>query len=197
MESSLRFGEKDEHTFTVRFSQLTGKEVYLLDGEEIRRARNWRLCFSEHFEIGDIEKHNLEIRVSTYPWKAEVFLNRQRIVDGLFPDLADKNLHAEFWMKLSPLAAPLALCVFFALGAHRDISIGTLLSSIGFGFSFLILCLLHWRYLLYSGWSILGLAVLVLSMKALGQYYHFGLLAISFFSFLFVLQAPIRRILRR
>ena len=197
MESSFRFGERDEHVFTVRFSQLTGREVYLLDGEEIRRTRNPKLCFSEYFEIGGTRKHNLEIRVSTYPWKCEVFLDHERIVDELFPDLANKNLHAEFWMKLSPFAALIALCMFFILGAHGDISVGLFLSSIGCGFTFLILCLLHWRYLLYSGWSILSLALLILSMRALEQYYHFGLLAISFFSFVFVLQAPIRRVLRR
>ncbi len=75
MESTFQFGDTEQHAFTVDFSYWTNREVYSLDGEEVRRTRHWGQSFSESFEIGGDVKHKLEVRVDRYPnWRSEVLL---------------------------------------------------------------------------------------------------------------------------
>jgi len=78
------------------FLSMWGTEVYTVDGVEVLRLKSMALRATRRFEVGDPEKHLVEVKVDAFPswkvfiapsWIAEVYVDGELVVDELYPEM--------------------------------------------------------------------------------------------------------------
>jgi len=115
-----------ERHLVEAFLSLWGTEVYAVDGVEVlRRKPELALRTTTQFDVGETEKHQVEVRFDMRPacnplrwrppwWTAEVYVDGELVVDELFPVLR-RRLAAISRVLNCVLLASLALLVVLLL----------------------------------------------------------------------------------
>ena len=85
---------KDELHFVEVFSSLFfGKEIVKVDGEEFINKKKFPIWFTDHmeFEIGNNEKHQVELKYNTLKFSSKVYVDGKLHVGCLFPQVVGYN----------------------------------------------------------------------------------------------------------
>lgn len=95
-QCSFTVGESEKHTVGIHFSYF-GKEVYTVDGLDVLRINSLSTRGVRQFELGEVEKHSIEIRMdvlatwkcffSAHDWIAEAYVDGELVVEDLIPKM--------------------------------------------------------------------------------------------------------------
>lgn len=102
--SAFEVGEKEKHEIRITWSIWSGEEIYEVDNEEVKRIRSFDVSGVRELEVGDEEKHLVEVRFRSFPFNvAQVYVDGRRRIRNLFP-------------RLSLLIWAMAAVIFIPLG---------------------------------------------------------------------------------
>lgn len=119
--ASFSVGEQETHLVEIYLSSW-GEEVYMVDGEEVLRESTMAMKVLRQFEVGETEKHTVEVRIDMGPswkslsrpdWQAEVYVDNNLVIEELFP-IMRKNLETLHRIVNISLAIGLAILLFAA-----------------------------------------------------------------------------------
>lgn len=113
-------GIEERHVVEI-FMSTWGTEVYAVDGNEVLRQKSFSIWGARRFDVGDVEKHSVEIRIDMFPswksliapvWIAEAYVDGVLVVADLFPDIR-KRLRAI--NRIRSIVLAICFCVLTSL----------------------------------------------------------------------------------
>lgn len=108
--ATFSVGQREVHEVGVLFS-ASERQIVTVDGQKKLDRRSFALWGSRSLTVGDEERHDVRIQWTALPmWSAQAFVDGQRHVDELFPDI-----RLLFKMMMTMLAAVVAVAVIMAL----------------------------------------------------------------------------------
>jgi hypothetical protein len=117
MLASFQVGEIEKHHVEVysRFFGIPALEVVTVDGVEVLRKTKFPIWLTDHlqFEIGDRERHTVELRYNTLSLTSRAYVDGRLHIGCLFPQVIGYNA-----LILASLAFLLAAVGFVAAALH-------------------------------------------------------------------------------
>jgi hypothetical protein len=109
--SAFEVGENEKHDVRVTWAVWSGEEVYEVDNCEVLRLRSFDVAGARSLEVGDAEKHTVEVRFRSLPFNVvEVHIDGQRRIRNLFP-----RLSLLLWTIAAVIGLPTGLLVAWFL----------------------------------------------------------------------------------
>jgi len=110
--SRFEVGEKERHAICVTWSIWSGEEVYEIDDVEVARLRSFEVSGAREFDVGEAEKHHVEIRFRSLPFNVvEVYVDGKRHIRNLFP-----RLSLMIWTLAAVVCVPIGLLIVWYSG---------------------------------------------------------------------------------
>jgi hypothetical protein len=111
---AFEVGNEERHDVRVTWSLWSGEEVYVVDNVEVMRLRKHGLWGARTLEVGEREKHLVEIRFRALPFTVvEVYIDGKRRIRNLFP-----RLGLTLWTMAAAGAIPLGLTIAWFLNTR-------------------------------------------------------------------------------
>jgi hypothetical protein len=114
--SAFEVGDQERHDVRITWSLWSGEEIYEVDDVEVLRMRSFDFSGARKLEVGDAEKHTVEVRFRSFPFNiVQVHVDGQRRIRNLFPQLS-----LLIWTMAAVIGLPLGLLVAWFL-YFRDV----------------------------------------------------------------------------
>ena len=93
MLAVFQVGKSEFHSIEVFSSLVFSREIVKVDGEEIINKKKFPIWLSDHmqFEVGDKEKHQIELKYNTWSLSSKVYVDGKLYVGCLFPQVIGHN----------------------------------------------------------------------------------------------------------
>lgn len=109
--SVFEVGNEEKHDVRITWSIWSGEEIYEVDDVEVLRLRSFDFAGARKLEVGEAEKHTVEVRFRSLPFNVvEVHIDGQRRIRNLFPKLS-----LLIWTMAAVIGLPLGLVVAWFL----------------------------------------------------------------------------------
>lgn len=109
--SVFEVGQNEKHDVRVTWSLWSGEEIYEVDDVEVLRMRSFDWSGARKLDVGDQEKHQIEVRFRSLPFNiVEVHIDGKRQIRNLFP-----RLSLMLWTMAAAIGLPTGLLVAWFL----------------------------------------------------------------------------------
>ncbi len=109
--SVFEVGTAEKHEVRVTWSLWSGEEIYHVDDAEVLRMRSFDVSGARKLEVGNDEKHTIEVRFRSLPFNVvEVHIDGVRQIRNLFP-----RLSLLIWTMAAVIGLPTGLLVAWFL----------------------------------------------------------------------------------